>query len=229
VAGGSSIAQDESAIVGFVRVNLDAGLHLIGVPLQPFSSETNGAALEESFGAQLQGGTNAATADQVGLYEADGEEAEMLWKDESGQFRDGNGDSCTAVLTAGSGFWLELRGPRELVLTGELRTDGAEEVVIESGVQIISVPLPMQVSLSDITATRGAIAAAKAEEADQFGVYDRASGKLRWAWLSADGWRWVETDSTSNAQLSTLNFQLSAAEGFVFVHQGVGFVLKKGD
>jgi hypothetical protein len=217
----TSSAQDESAIVGFVRLKLDAGLHLIGIPL---SGETNGVPLEESFATQLRGGNNAATADQVGLYEAESDEAQMLWKDDSGQFRDANGEGCTAAVTAGSGFWLELRGPREILFVGELKTDNAVGVTIEPGVQIISAPLPMHMALSDITAAVGAVTATKPEEADQLGVYDRATGQLRWAWLSPDGWR-----SLDGEELSVLDSPLSATEGYVYVHRGDGFVLKKAD
>lgn len=226
-----SSAQNEGPVVGFVRLRLDEGVSLVGVPLLPFPSETAliegntneiPATLEDYF-VDLRGGTNAAIADRVGLYEADSTDPVMLWKDNDGLFRDERGQTSTAFVTLGSGFWLDVRGSRQLTLTGELRTEPTQSIVVEAGVQIVSIPLPAQLSVTDLDWKKaGAVDGPTPEQADQIGLYDRASGHIRWVWLSVQGWRWL----SDNSLLSALDSRLSTAEATVYVHRGNGFILK---
>lgn len=226
-----SNAQNESPVVGFYKLSLQSGVSLVGVPLLPFPSETaiieastnEIPAMLEDYFVDLRGGTDAGTADRVGLYEADSTEPVMLWKHSDGLFRDSDGQQCTALVTAGSGFWLEVRGSRQLTLTGELRSDRTQSIAVEAGVQILSIPLPAQLAVTDLDwAKMGAVAGPTPEQADQIGVYDKATSQIHWAWLSNSGWRWL----SSGSPLSALDSQLSTAQGCAYVHRGKGFVLK---
>lgn len=148
MGGGSVLHQYET--VGAFDVELQSGLNLISLPLEPADPS-----LHVTFRDQLTGGESSAEADQLRFW--NGEEYSVAWLYEGAADEfDGKwigastGQEAQLSLDPNSAFWVMIQDNHPetvLTLTGRVPAAPERTIVLEQGHNFVGCVYPVQVSL----------------------------------------------------------------------------------
>ena len=146
----AAVAQEQTStvysanIVGFIKVDVPAGLSLVSSPFK--TSEGKDPTINDVFGAGTPQGT------ELLIYSAKGYATYTYYADAAAWF-DEKDNEANPALPLGTGFWVRAFEPFTFYLKGDVPTAATTPVTIVSGLQLISHAYPTDRNIKDMNIT----------------------------------------------------------------------------
>jgi len=204
---------------GMIALPLSPGFTMISPPLRD-NGQFNGR-LGATLAAVLEGDAVGAK-DKVHLFEAN-VQWRTLYLDETGIWREENGEASSYELPAGTGFFVERQGEEyaELIFQGPVGNDGTQTHQITPGWNLIGLSEGKDLPLKGTLAPANPLGGAWEEVADQI-VIQNPDGSWRWLmfvtnWGPAYDGNWFDF---STDQMVPANEAIEPGTAFYYLRRG---------
>ena len=242
----------ESGTVGYNTVTLKKGYNMLAINFQDIVASAGGISIQDlgfTLEAGLTGGANAASGDQIQVYDATAGEytTYFLYNNVRQPTNPKNGKWCTSsgavadnvTFMNGASFWYRKRGDDDatVALAGGVSAQPNQTIEIVAGYNMIGNAFPANFNPNDFgidfwkaAITAGAVGGANTASGDQIQVYDAAAGEYTTYFLynnvrqptNAKNGKWCTSTGTAvDAGVE----MIPLGKGAWYRHRGSGFTL----